>query len=55
MDFIEKYLGLSPDGGDGSMEIMLLVLLVLVGIAIWMHLPNRRKNQNDENRRKKRY
>jgi len=34
MDFIEKYLGLSPDGGDGSMEIMVLVLLVALGALI---------------------
>jgi hypothetical protein len=26
VDFIEKYLGISPDGGDGSLEVMLLVV-----------------------------
>jgi len=28
MQFIETHLGFSPDGGDGSMEIMLAVVLV---------------------------
>ena len=31
MQFIERYLGFSPDGGDGSMEI--LVVVVLVGLV----------------------
>ena len=30
MDFIERYLGFSPDGGDGSFEAMLLIALVTV-------------------------
>ena len=36
MQFIETYLGFSPDGGDGSMEILVavvLVALVVVGAA----------------------
>ena len=35
MDFIERYLGFSPDHGDGSFEAMLLVMLVTIitGIA----------------------
>ena len=28
MRFIERYLGFSPDGGDGSTEIMVAVVLV---------------------------
>ena len=36
MDFIERYLGISPDGGDGSLEAMLLIMLVTIitGIAL---------------------
>jgi len=34
MDFIEKWLGLSPDGGDGSLEVLWLVAIVLVAAAI---------------------
>ena len=30
MDFIERHLGFSPDGGDGSMEVMLLTVLVMI-------------------------
>jgi hypothetical protein len=30
MDFIERYLNISPDSGDGSMEILLLVALVAI-------------------------
>jgi MYXO-CTERM domain-containing protein len=33
MDFIERLLGISPDGGDGSIEAMILGLLVLLGVA----------------------
>jgi len=39
MNFIENYFGISPDGGDGSLEIMLLVLLFLIILAIALHLP----------------
>ena len=39
MDFIERYFGIAPDGGDGSMEIMALVLLVLLGVLIGLLLP----------------
>jgi len=36
MDFIERYLGFSPDHGDGSFEAMLLIALVVVitGLAL---------------------
>jgi hypothetical protein len=36
MDFIERYLGFSPDHGDGSFEAMLLIALVTIitGIAL---------------------
>lgn len=30
MDFIERHLGFSPDGGDGSVEAMLLLVLVTI-------------------------
>jgi len=53
MDFIERYLGISPDGGDGSLEVMVLVLLVLIVAAIGMHLSHWRKNQkNDKQQRR---
>ena len=30
LHFIERYLGFSPDGGDGSMEILVAVVLVAI-------------------------
>lgn len=34
MDFIEKWLGISPDGGDGSLEALYLLAVVVVLAAI---------------------
>jgi len=33
MNFIERHLGFSPDGGDGSTEILVLVVLVMIVVA----------------------
>ena len=30
MDFIERRLGFSPDDGDGSMEVMLIAVVVMI-------------------------
>jgi len=30
MDFIERWFGLSPDGGDGSTELLYIVAFVVV-------------------------
>jgi hypothetical protein len=36
MDFIERLLGISPDGGDGSTELMYLTVLAFVVVAfVW--------------------
>lgn len=34
MDFIESWFGISPDGGDGSLEALYLVALLAVIAAI---------------------
>jgi hypothetical protein len=34
MDFIEQWFGVSPDGGDGSLELLWIVLVVFALIAI---------------------
>jgi hypothetical protein len=34
MDFIEQWFGLSPDGGDGSLEVLWIVAIVAVALAI---------------------
>ena len=42
MDFIERMFGISPDGGDGSTELMLLTVLVLIAVAVaWRWLSRR--------------
>jgi hypothetical protein len=33
MNFIERHLGFSPDGGDGSVEFLVLVVLVMIVVA----------------------
>jgi hypothetical protein len=40
MDFIERWFGVSPDGGDGSTEVMYLVVLVVVAL---LYRPVRRR------------
>jgi hypothetical protein len=30
MDFIERWLGVSPDGGDGSTELLYILVAVMV-------------------------
>lgn len=36
MDFIEQWFGVSPDGGDGSLEVLWIVGIVLaVGAVIF--------------------
>jgi len=34
MDFIEQWFGISPDGGDGSLEVLWLVAIVAAGSAL---------------------
>ena len=34
MDFIERMFGVSPDGGDGSTELMIIAALVLIAVAV---------------------
>ena len=39
LNFIETYLGFSPDGGDGSAEIFVLALLIVFAVMVGMTLP----------------
>ena len=43
MDFIERLFGLSPDNGDGSTEIMWLVVLAIVVASFVYFRIQRRK------------
>jgi hypothetical protein len=38
VDFIERYLGISPDGGDQSFEVMLLVVTFTFIGALGLYL-----------------
>ena len=52
MDFIERLLGLSPDNGDGSTEILWLVALALaIGTFAYFRV-QRRKAQQQANRKR---
>jgi hypothetical protein len=42
MDFIERMFGISPDGGDGSTELMIIVAFVLIAVIVtWRWLSGR--------------
>jgi hypothetical protein len=34
MDFIERFFGASPDGGNGSVEMLLLLLPMALGVLM---------------------
>lgn len=36
MDFVERIFGFSPDGGDGTFELVLITAALLIGALIWM-------------------
>jgi hypothetical protein len=35
MDWIERFFGISPDGGDGSTEMLYLVAAVAIAVLIF--------------------
>jgi hypothetical protein len=51
MDFIERWFGVSPDGGNGSLEITVIILAIVVltvpflsfKFRLWHH-PEKRMN-----------
>ena len=36
MDFIEQIFGISPDGGSGSFEVMLIALPIVAVALYWL-------------------
>ena len=43
MNFIERIFGISPDGGDGSTELMYFIVFVLIVVAFfWRRLISRK-------------
>jgi hypothetical protein len=47
VDFIEKFLGISPDRGDHSLEVMLLVVTFTLIGALALFLSASRKAKDD--------
>jgi len=47
LDFIERHLGFSPDGGDGTFEMMILVLAITTIVALGLLLFDPRKAKRD--------
>jgi len=41
MQFIQSHLGFSPDRGDGSMEVLFLVVALMIMVALWLHFTSR--------------
>jgi hypothetical protein len=51
MDFIERLFGLSPDNGDGSTEILwLVVLAIVVAATVYFRVRRRKARQSTERR-----
>ena len=34
MDFFERWFGVSPDGGDGSLEVLWIVVIAVAVVAV---------------------
>lgn len=51
MDFIERWFGVSPDGGNGSLEVLWIAAIVIAAMAfvfrhrIAAYLSSRKANQ----------
>ncbi len=39
MDFIERWFGVSPDGGDGSLEVLWIAATAIVVVAVFCRRP----------------
>ena len=53
MDFIEKFFGVSPDGGDGSTELMYIAITVVVVAVVFWRLKIKGSIANFELRRRR--
>jgi hypothetical protein len=42
MDFIERWFGVSPDGGDGSLEVLYILVVAAIAAAIVYREPLKR-------------
>jgi hypothetical protein len=46
MDFIERIFGISPDGGDGTTELIWIAVLVLIAVLVTWRWLSRRSPQD---------
>ncbi|HKN28666.1 MAG TPA: hypothetical protein VJY34_12580 [Roseiarcus sp.] len=46
MDFIERIFGVSPDGGSGATEAMIIVAVIAMGALIVFYRQQRRKTKD---------
>lgn len=44
MDFIERLFGLSPDGGTGSLELLVMLVAGLAAARLWRTHARRRQH-----------
>ena len=50
MDFIERLFGISPDGGNGSLEALFLLAIAVAGIAVFLKQMRRGSNGKEDTR-----
>jgi preprotein translocase subunit YajC len=48
MDFIERTFGISPDGGSGVTEAMIIVAVIAMGSLIYFRRQQQRRSQRSE-------
>ena len=53
MDFIERWFGVSPDGGDGSLEVLYLLVIAAIAAAIVHREPLLRALRSNRKRQDK--
>ena len=48
MDFIERIFGISPDGGSGATEAMIIVAVIAMGSLIYFRRQQQRRSRHSE-------
>ncbi len=48
MDFIERIFGVSPDGGSGATEALIIVAVIAMGSLIYFRRQQQRKSRRIE-------
>jgi hypothetical protein len=38
VDFIERYFGISPDGGDGEVMLFVVILTLIAALALYLSI-----------------